>query len=459
MHPSRSHNTIRFLLIIFDALALLVSLYIAYKLRFYSALAHEFPVTKGLPDWFFYQVLLYFIIPLFISIFFQNGLYKVIFVRTFDELIRVVRSVTVGMFFLVLATFFYREFSFSRLTFLLFWAAAIALLFFYRESFKILARLLMRSLFKREKILIVGKENKMIKTILKRNPHFQVYFSMSEDEEDIPKIKKTITDKSIGQVFLTHHNWSSYALLNFYDWCENQKTELKFIPDIVQLCRGEIGIDSSLGIPIFHIKPVSLSGFNFYLKRVIDVIVSTLILSFIWPLLLLTAILIKLDSKGPAIYSQKRMGYRSNIFHFFKFRTMVANADDLLEQFKGKSERKGPVFKMSNDPRITKIGKVLRRFSIDEIPQLFNVLRGDMSLVGPRPQVLWEAYAYDDWAKRRLRVLPGITGLWQISGRAALSYEEMIELDIFYIENWSLGLDMKILLGTAPAILSVRGAY
>jgi len=153
------------------------------------------------------------------------------------------------------------------------------------------------------------------------------------------------------------------------------------------------------------------------------------------------------------------MGYRSQTFNFYKFRTMVTDADILLEQFKAKSERKGPVFKMANDPRITKIGKVLRRYSLDELPQLINVLRGEMSLVGPRPQVLWEAAAYDDWAKRRLRVLPGITGLWQVSGRAALSYEEMIELDIYYIENWSPGLDFQILYKTIPAVFSKKGAY
>jgi lipopolysaccharide/colanic/teichoic acid biosynthesis glycosyltransferase len=114
---------------------------------------------------------------------------------------------------------------------------------------------------------------------------------------------------------------------------------------------------------------------------------------------------------------------------------------------------------MTNDPRITKVGKVLRRFSIDELPQLLNVLKGDMSLVGPRPQVLWEAAAYDDWAKRRLRTLPGITGLWQVSGRASLSYEEMIELDIYYIENWSCGMDLTIMFNTIPAVFNTKGAY
>jgi exopolysaccharide biosynthesis polyprenyl glycosylphosphotransferase len=227
----------------------------------------------------------------------------------------------------------------------------------------------------------------------------------------------------------------------------------------VQICKGEVDIDSSLGIPVFHLRAVSLSGYNFYFKRTLDLVISIIVLSFIWPVLLMVAILIKIDSSGPFLYRHKRMGYRGEVFNFFKFRTMVVNADDLLEKYKKMSERKGPVFKMANDPRITRIGKTLRRYSIDELLQLLNVLRGEMSLVGPRPQVLWEASAYDDWAKRRLRVLPGITGLWQVSGRASLSYEEMIELDIYYIESWSLGLDLKILFNTLPAIFTKEGAY
>ena len=180
---------------------------------------------------------------------------------------------------------------------------------------------------------------------------------------------------------------------------------------------------------------------------------------FIWPILLIILVLIKIDSPGPYLYRHKRVGYRGRYFDFYKFRTMVANADVLLAKLQNQSDRQGPVFKMTNDPRVTKFGRFLRRFSIDELLQLFNVLKGDMSLVGPRPQVLWEAAAYDDWAKRRLRVLPGITGLWQVSGRANLSYEEMIELDIYYIENWTPGLDIKILLKTVPAIFGKTGAY
>lgn len=218
-------------------------------------------------------------------------------------------------------------------------------------------------------------------------------------------------------------------------------------------------MDGFCGLPTFAIRSLSLYGTNYVLKRSFDIFLSTIILvTFSLPLLVI-AVLIKLDSKGVVFYTQYRMGFHGKKFRLYKFRTMDADADDHIEELKKQSDRPGPVFKMKNDPRVTRVGQFLRNFSLDELPQIINVLKGDMSLVGPRPQVLWEAAAYDEHAKRRLRIKPGITGLWQVSGRAALSYEEMINLDIFYLENWSLGLDLKILIRTIPAIFAKEGAY
>jgi exopolysaccharide biosynthesis polyprenyl glycosylphosphotransferase len=446
------------LLAVLDMVVIALALFLAYHIRFFSLLTNVVPITKGLPGWPFYLNTLYFIIPLFFFIFFKNNYYSVYFLPMFDELIRDIRSVSLGIFFLVLITFFYRDFSFSRLTFVLFWGISIAMLFLYREILKFVLRYILRPIRGRENILIVGKENQKLRAEIKKYPHIQACYFPFEREEDIEKLREVVLEKGISQVYLLQNNWAENTLMQFYDWCENVRVDLKFVPDISQICKGEVCIDSSLRIPIFHLRSVSLSGFNFYFKRVVDLTVSILVLSFLWPVLLMVAILIKIDSSGPFLYKHKRMGYRGQTFNFYKFRTMVINADELLEKFKSQSERKGPVFKMSNDPRITKLGKFLRRYSIDEILQLLNVLKGEMSLVGPRPQVLWEASAYNDWAKRRLRVLPGITGLWQVSGRASLSYEEMIELDIYYIENWSLGMDINILLSTIPAIFTKKGA-
>jgi exopolysaccharide biosynthesis polyprenyl glycosylphosphotransferase len=405
MRFTRSQIVIIPLLIVLDIFSIYLSFYFAYNLRFFSFLATYLPITKGIPPWAFYKYALYFILPLFVFIFFKNDFYKVYFQPSIDELIRVGRSATTGIFLLLMTTFFYREFSYSRLTFVLFWVVLIAFVFLYREIFKFLVRNFLWSINGRENVLVVGSENKLLKALLKNHPHFQVLYYPYK-EQDIEQIKQVVIDKNINQMIITNHGWPEKKMLEVYDWCENRQVEMKFVPDLVQMCKGEICIDSSLGLPLFHLRSISLSGLNFYFKRIIDLIVAISVMSFIWPVLLMIALLIKIDSSGPFLYKHKRMGYRGKTFEFFKFRTMVVNADALLEKFKAMSERKGPVFKMSNDPRVTRIGKFLRRYSIDEIPQLINVIKGDMSLVGPRPQVLWEASAYDDWAKRRLRATP-----------------------------------------------------
>jgi exopolysaccharide biosynthesis polyprenyl glycosylphosphotransferase len=459
MKINRSKTLLVMVFVLLDIFFISVSLKLAYQIRFFSAFTAYYPAFKGIPEWTFYLHTLYFIIPLWLFILYEQNFYKIFFVKPIDELIRVGRAVVTGIFFTLLGIFFYREFSVSRLVFLIFCVNVTLTFFLYRQLLKSALIYFMRSFVGREAILVFGKNNKTLKIIFKQHPHLKVFYLPADDISDITRAKHMAVERNVNQIILTHHQWDEKTLLKFYDWCENRQIALKFIPDIVHICRGEIAIDSSLGLPIFQLKPVSLRGFNFYFKRIVDLVISILFLSAIWPVLLTFAILIKLDSPGPFLYQHKRMGYRGTTFNFFKYRTMVTDADKLLEQFKYKSERKGPVFKMSNDPRVTKLGKFLRRYSLDEFPQLLNVLRGEMSLVGPRPQVLWEAAAYDDWAKRRLRVLPGITGLWQVSGRASLSYEEMIELDIYYIENWTLGMDIEILLKTLPAIFSKKGAY
>jgi lipopolysaccharide/colanic/teichoic acid biosynthesis glycosyltransferase len=171
------------------------------------------------------------------------------------------------------------------------------------------------------------------------------------------------------------------------------------------------------------------------------------------------ALAIKLDSPGPIFYRQQRVGKHGRRFWMLKFRSMRQDADRLLDTLRAHNEASGPLFKMRRDPRITRVGRLLRRWSLDELPQLFNVLRGDMSLVGPRPPIPAEVEEYEDWQHGRLRAVPGITGLWQVSGRSEVPFHDMVRLDLHYIRNWSLGLDLVILLRTIPAVLTSRGAY
>ena len=177
------------------------------------------------------------------------------------------------------------------------------------------------------------------------------------------------------------------------------------------------------------------------------------------PLMLGIAVMVRLSSPGPILFRQKRVGEQERGFTMFKFRTMVGNADSQRDGLAEKNEADGLLFKMRNDPRVTKVGRVLRRTSMDELPQLFNVLRGEMSLVGPRPALPEETTRYAELQRGRLRVKPGVTGLWQVNGRHDLAFEDYVRYDLFYVENWSLTMDLYILAKTIPALLTARGSY
>jgi exopolysaccharide biosynthesis polyprenyl glycosylphosphotransferase len=208
------------------------------------------------------------------------------------------------------------------------------------------------------------------------------------------------------------------------------------------------------------LRPSRLSGPQAVAKRTFDIVVGTIIMVITAPLWMVIGVLIKATSRGPVLYTSERVGRDGRLFMMYKFRTMIRGADLLLPQLLDKNEFAGGVlFKLKNDPRVTKVGGWLRRWSLDELPQIWNVLTGDMSLVGPRPPTPREVAQYDHWHLQRLEAPPGITGLWQVSGRSELGFDEMVMMDITYIENWSLGLDLRILLRTIPAVLGGKGAF
>lgn len=211
--------------------------------------------------------------------------------------------------------------------------------------------------------------------------------------------------------------------------------------------------------PVVYVEPVARRGWRPAAKRTFDVVVAATALVLTAPLWLLTAALIRWDSPGPVLFSQQRVGQHGVLFSVLKFRTMVENAEELKTDLEPLSQGPGPLFKMKIDPRVTRVGTVLRKFSVDELPQLWNVLRGEMSLVGPRPALPSETEAWDEDLFGRLRVRPGITGMWQVSGRSGTSFAEYTRLDLFYVDNWSLIVDLSILMRTVPAVLKSDGAY
>ena len=211
--------------------------------------------------------------------------------------------------------------------------------------------------------------------------------------------------------------------------------------------------------PVVYVEPISRRGWRAALKRTFDVLIASALLLMLAPVLAVFAVLIKLDSDGPVVFKQQRVGRDGILFGVLKFRTMVENAEELKDQLSETNEGAGPLFKMKVDPRVTRVGKILRSTSLDEVPQLWNVIRGEMSLVGPRPALASETVAWDDDLYGRLRVRPGITGMWQVSGRSGTTFEEYTRLDLFYVDNWSLVVDLSILVRTIPAVLKSDGAY
>ncbi|MHC4591636.1 MAG: sugar transferase [Planctomycetota bacterium] len=210
--------------------------------------------------------------------------------------------------------------------------------------------------------------------------------------------------------------------------------------------------------PVMPMEPVMTAPLPWW-KRAMDIVAATLALIFLSPLLLVTAAAIKLTSKGPAVIEQKRAGLGGEPFSFYKFRSMVVDAECRKAELVLFNEQAGPVFKMKKDPRATLVGRLIRKLSVDELPQFWNVLKGDMTLVGPRPPTLDEVPYYSAWQRRRLEVTPGITCFWQVSGRALVPFRDWVRMDIRYVAEWSLLTDLKILLLTLPAVLSCRGAY
>jgi exopolysaccharide biosynthesis polyprenyl glycosylphosphotransferase len=212
-------------------------------------------------------------------------------------------------------------------------------------------------------------------------------------------------------------------------------------------------------VPLFELKPPVFDGFDYVVKRTFDVVVSAVMLILLSPLLIACWIAIRLTSRGPAIYRSSRPGIGGRPFDCLKFRTMRDDAEHRQEDLERHNEAGGAIFKIRRDPRVTPVGRFLRRWSIDELPQLFCVLRGQMSLVGPRPLPQRDFERLDDWHKKRYHVLPGMTGLWQVSGRSELDFDDLVRLDFLYLERWSVFLDLSIMLKTVPAVLARRGAF
>jgi len=412
-----------------------------------------------------YFIMTVSVAPFWLLIFGILGLYKVDFRRIgAREIFRILIATSSGFLSIVVYIFLRREWFDSRFLVLAGWF--FATLFVILDRFilrKIYSFILRKLKFGFENVLVVGDSQvgeSLIEEIKKR-PILYSYSSIIHFPKfDFQKISETILNakSKIGEIILADFNLPRADILKLVDICEENQIGFKFVPDLFQTFFSNIEISTLGGEPLIEIKRTPLDGWGRVYKRLVDVLGALFGIFIFSPIWVVVALAIKLDSPGPVFVKLKRVG-QGREFYLFKFRSMVKNALSLKQQLSKLNERDdGPLFKIKNDPRITRVGRFLRKFRIDEMPQLINVMLGEMSLVGPRPHEPEEVAQYRKHHKRTFFVKPGMTGVPQISGSSNLKFEEEIKLDSYYIKNWSLILDFKIIVKTFLKILTDKSA-
>ncbi len=454
-------------------IAIAIAWYIRYELEISPSFGEGFfyhPYTAYLPLAGLLTLLLLFVFRL-------EGLYPLARGQSLlDEIYTIVNGTTTAILLVMAFTFFVRPLVFSRAMYVY---AALGIILLLS-----LVRLIERQIFARlrqwgigvDRVLIVGAGEvgrALMRNIVARpDLGYQVVGFVDDDSErghtDIGRFKALggtnglptlLRELSVDSVIITLPWSAREKIIGLMDLCQRVGTVAKIVPDLFQLSLSHVAIDEVGGIPLIGVRETRLNWLDSVTKRAIDLVGSLALFLVFAPVMGIIVLLIRLDSPGPVIFAQTRVGQNGRRFTAYKFRSMRVGAEEELSMLNELNEATGPLFKIRHDPRRTRVGGWLRRTSLDELPQLWNVLRGEMSLVGPRPAIPSEVEQYRDWHRRRLDIKPGITGLWQVSGRSELTFDEMVMLDIYYIENWSPWLDVWILLRTIPTMLLARGAY
>jgi exopolysaccharide biosynthesis polyprenyl glycosylphosphotransferase len=274
--------------------------------------------------------------------------------------------------------------------------------------------------------------------------------------EDLPAV---LDAHRVQEVIIADPDFPQERAVDLVDQCHRRGVTVRIAPSTMEILVHRAEFVPGASVPLFELRPPVFDGFDYAVKRTFDFVVALLLIVVLSPLLLLIAVAVALSSRGPVLYRSLRPGIGGESFACLKFRTMRTGADQLQADLESLNEASGALFKIRHDPRLTRVGRFLRRYSLDELPQLFNVIAGQMSLVGPRPLPQRDFEQLEEWHKKRYLVLPGVTGLWQVSGRSELDFDDLVRLDFLYLERWSVGLDLAILLKTVPAVLSRRGAF
>ncbi len=468
-------RTIRTITIATDLILINAAFYLAYVARYHWQWLLEVRFDEPYVNYLPQQGIL---VVLLILTFAQSGVWR----RRrgefwIDEMSRLIYATAAGIALMMAVTFFFQPSPFSRL--MLLWALVFIVLGIGLA--RLTRRWLLALLYQRNKrvdrVLVIGSGEAgrgVIRTLLARPDLGYRAIGYLDDGtgenniglgriphlgscDDVEAVLQKHAD--LHAVFIVLPGEMNQEILSLLRICQTHNVQAHVVPDLLQLSLNRVEFNNMAGIPMLSVREVGINRVQYLLKRLLDL---TLVTIGAVPALLamgLISLAIRLDSAGPIIYSAERVGRNGRRFKMYKFRSMVADAEQQKEALAHLNEADGPIFKIKDDPRLTRVGRFIRRTSLDELPQIYNVFAGNMSLVGPRPPLPEEVAQYKLWHQQRLSVIGGITGLWQVSGRSDLTFDELCLLDIYYIENWSLALDIRILLQTIPHSLFGKGAY
>lgn len=482
----KNHLIHKAILAMGDILILFGGFLLSYYLRFSLPIFPSRPIPPF--DLYFNFAFLVALIGFFMA--YISGMYRLKNpVFKIEDFFHIGRAVTLSLLIVMAMSFALRGYTtrydietYSRLIIVLAWGVDLVGLTLWRWGFLAFQRYLLRRGKGLKRIIIVGVDetarnfyratkkmdmlgyqplgflaNGESKAELDHISNTYSDIQIFGKADDLPSVLKT---KRVDEVVLASKQLDSKMIMSTIQICKRADIQFSIIPNFFEILMHQMRVEEVADIPIFQLDEGIFHRSGRFFKRGLDIAFSLLSLILLAPVWLILAICIRWDSKGPVIFRQARIGKGERVFHAYKFRSMCADAEERLPHLlKKHNVSQDGLLRIADDPRVTRIGHFMRRFSLDELPQLINVLKGEMSWIGPRPHTVDEVNEYADWHFRRYDVLPGITGLTQVSGRKDLSLDEMARLDIYYIENWSPVLDLQILLRTIPTVLNGRGAY
>ncbi|MEI7512498.1 MAG: sugar transferase [Candidatus Uhrbacteria bacterium] len=467
--------TFAFLLLPLDFLALIGAAVTAYALRYSKLFTAIRPILTDVPFNRWFEASAFFAL-VWMLLFAVAGLYSLKRRRAWSVLGRVFLACTAGVMFVIATVFFRLEWQTSRFLVLAVWGLAIVYVSLFRMLLHICRLALLRGGFGHQHLALIGHSSTAKDLLLMYRDHpgigiKPVKHAKSWNDATRKELGRLADEGTLDVLLLADPDLDKNTALDMIAFAEEHHVEFRYLADLFSATFTRVEMDTTGGIPVIQVKRTPLDGWGRIAKRLFDIVVSLFLILVVSPVLLVIGVALMIEDGWPVIYSSDRVGERGRVFRFMKLRSMWrkmstgkefggASAMKFEQQLiKEKSIKEGPVYKIGDDPRVTRIGYFIRRWSIDELPQFFNVLWGDMSLVGPRPHQPREVEKYEAHHRRVLAIKPGITGMAQISGRSDLDFDDEVRLDTWYIENWSPMLDFYILLKTPYVVIKKKGAY